>query len=466
MHWLDSFVSLVKQFFPPDFSYQYLQALFREPVLQTLEMAAGAMLFSASGGLLLALYIGARLPGSRFLYGALATVRAIPDLTLAILFVMVVGIGSPSGMLALAVFYAAAMGKVFADLFVSADPEPVEALHATGAGRLMVALYGLLPLRSRDLLTYGSYEFESKVRACVIVGAVGAGGLAGELMGTISMMDYRRTATVIVILVLLVAFLDRLAWLVRRYPLLLVALIPLGVISAWINWPKMFAFSHTVATVRSMLPPHLAPEDVHEIPRLIGETLWIAFGGTAMAAVLGAVLGAAGARNLAPMFVYAPVRRLLEVFRAIPDVVWGLLLVTTTVMGPMAGMLAIGLHSTGVFGKLYSESIENVQPEPVMALAAAGAPRLAVAGFGLFPLAFPPIAVHTLFRFEWNMRAATIMGIIGAGGIGQALFNAQQLFFYNKVAAYVIITWVLVMLTDFANSQLRKRWKITAEERA
>lgn len=465
MHWLESFVSMLRQFWPPAHDPAYLLAL-GKPVLETLEMAAGAMLFSASMGVLLGLYVGARLPGWRLVYGALATVRAIPDLTLAILFVMVVGIGSPSGLMALAVFYTAAMGKVFADLFVSADPAPVEALHASGAGRAMVALYGLLPLRSKDLLTYGSYEFESKVRACVIVGAVAAGGLGTEIIATINQYEYRYTATVIIILVLLVAVIDRISWLVRRYPVLLVGFVPMGVISAWMNRPRMFAFSHTVATIRSMLPPRLEPKDIHDIPRLVGETLWIAVGGTAMAALLGLILGTAAARNFAPAFVYAPTRRLLEVFRAIPDVVWGLLLVTTAVMGPMAGMLAIGLHSMGVFGKLYSESIENVEPEPVMALAASGAPRLALAGFGLFPLAFPPLVIHTLFRFEWNMRAATIMGIIGAGGIGQALFNAQQQFFYDKVIAYVIITWMLVMLTDFANAQLRRRWKITAEEPA
>jgi phosphonate transport system permease protein len=465
MHWFDSFISMLRQFWPPVHTRQYLWEL-RVPVLETVEMAAGAMLFSASCGLLLGLYIGARLPGWRYLYAALASFRAIPDLTMAILFVMVVGIGSPSGMLALAVFYTAAMGKVFADLFVAADPDPVEALQAIGAGRAMVALYGLLPLRSKDLLTYGSYEFESKIRACVIVGAVAAGGLGTEIISTINEYKYQYTATVIIVLVLLVALIDRMTWLVRRYPMLLLAFVPLGLLSAWINRPHMFALSHTVTTLRSMLPPHLEPQDVREVPRLIGETLWIAFGGTVMAALLGLLLGAAAARNLAPVLVYAPVRRVLELLRAIPDVVWGLLLVTTTVMGPMAGMLAIGLHSTGVFGKLYSESIENVQPEPVMALAAAGAPRLALAGFGFFPLAFPPIVIHTLFRFEWNMRAATIMGIIGAGGIGQALFNAQQLFFYNKVVAYVIITWALVMATDFANAQLRKRWKITAEERS
>jgi phosphonate transport system permease protein len=461
MHGLERFFSLLRQFFPPDYSLAYLRGLMKEAIPQTLEMAAGAMLFSATVGLLVALYIGARLPGWRLLYGLLATVRAIPDLTMAILFVVVVGIGPPSGMLALATFYSAAMGKVFADLFISADPEPIEALHATGARRLMVALYGLLPLRSRDLLTYGTYEFESKVRACVIVGAVGAGGLAGELVGTINELQYQRTLTVIIVLVLLVIVVDRFAWLVRRYPLLLLTLLPVGIICAWINWPQNFFFAHTLGVVRAMLPPKLSSDEFQGVPRLIGETLFIAFGGTAMAALLAVPLGAAAARNLAPAFIYVPVRRFLEILRAIPDLVWGLLLVTTAVLGPPAGMLAIGLHSTGVFGKLYSESIENVQPDPVLALAATGAPRISLASFGLLPLAFPPMAVLTLFRFEWNMRAATVMGIIGAGGIGEALFNAQQQFFYNKMVAYLIITWGLVMLTDLANAALRKRWRIT-----
>ena len=463
MHTLHSFFALLRQFFPPDLTWNYLSALFKEAVPQTLEMAAGAIIFSASGGLLCGLYIGARLPGARLLYGFLASVRAIPDLTMAILFVVIVGIGPPSGLLALAVFYGAAMGKVFADLFVSADPEPIEALHATGATRVSVALFGLLPLRSRDVLTYGSYEFESKVRACVIVGAVGAGGLAAELMGTINMLDYRRTATVIIVLVLLVAAVDRLSALVRQYPALLLGFLPLGLFSAWLNWPARFELSHTISVIRGMLPPTLSLEDIRQVPQLVGQTLLIALGGTALAAILALPVGAASARNLTPRWVYVPTRRVLELLRAVPDLVWGLLLVTTVLAGPLAGMLAIALHGTGVFSKLYSESIENVQQDPVIALAATGAPKMAVATFGLLPLAFPPMAVLTLFRFEWNMRAATVMGIIGAGGIGQALFNAQQLFFYKKMVAYVIITWALVILVDVANSQLRSRWKITRQ---
>jgi len=463
MHSLHSFFALLRQFFPPDLSWNYLRALFQEAVPQTLEMAAGAIIFSASAGLLCGLYIGARLPGARLLYVVLASVRAIPDLTMAILFVVIVGIGPPSGLLALAVFYGAAMGKVFADLFVSADAEPIEALHATGASRLSVALFGLLPLRSRDVLTYGSYEFESKVRACVIVGAVGAGGLAGELMGTINMLDYQRTATVIIVLVLLVAAVDRFTALVRKYPALLLGFLPIGIFSAWVNWPKRFELSHTVSVIRGMLPPTLSSDDIGQVPALVGQTFLIALGGTALAAVLALPLGAVSARNLAPAWLYIPMRRALELLRAVPDLVWGLLLVTTALAGPLAGLLAIALHGTGVFSKLYSESIENVQPDPVLALAATGAPKIAIATFGLLPLAFPPMAVLTLFRFEWNMRAATVMGIIGAGGIGQALFNAQQLFFYKKMVAYVIITWALVILVDVANSQLRNRWKITRE---
>ena len=456
---LHRFFAILRQFFPPDFAHGYPLDLLKEPVPQTLEMAAGAMFFSTLVGLLTGLYVGARLPGSRAVYGLLASLRAIPDLTMAILFVMLFGIGSPAGMMALATFYSAAMGKIFADLFVSATPEPVEAIYSTGAGRLTAAFYALLPLRLKDLLTYGSYEFESKMRACVIVGAVGAGGLGTELVGTIYQTDYRRTTTIIIFLVILIAVIDRLAWVVRKYPWLLMPLALLGMISAWINRPAMFAYSHTLATLRSMIPPHLPERAIHELPLLIAQTLFIAVAGTLLAVALAVPLGLAAARNLSPVWVYAPTRRVLEVLRAIPDLVWGLILVTTAVLGPVAGALAIGLHSGGVFGKLYSESIENVQPEPVLALASTGGARLAIAGFGLMPLAFPPMLVHTLFRFEWNLRAATIVGMIGAGGIGQALFNSQQLMFYDQTLAYVIITWVMVMLVDFANQRLRVRLK-------
>jgi phosphonate transport system permease protein len=460
MHWLESFLSQLRQFIPPDLSPSYLWAE-RVPLWQTVEIAAGAMFFALTIGLLLALIIGARLPGSRVLYSALVALRSIPDLTLAILCVVILGIGPGAGMLAIALYYGAAMGKVCGDLFISADPGPVESLRATGATSFTVAFYGLLPLRLKDMLTYGAYDFECAMRAAVIVGAVGAGGIGTELVGTINSTEYHRATTLILLLVALVGIFDMTAALIRRYPALLLGFAVGGLYSAWDCRPQMFALRHTFRVLAQMWPPHLAPEQIHGLPRLVGETLLIAFGGTALAVLFAYPLGLAAARNLAPVLLHVPARRFLELLRAIPEVVWGLLLVCLAVLGPRAGILALALHSTGVFGKLYAESIENVTPEPVMALAATGGPRMAVAGFGLLPLAFPPMAIHTLFRFEWNTRAATIVGMIGAGGIGSALYNAQQLFFYDQMLAYVLITCVLVIVIDLANSELRRRWKVT-----
>src|SRR5262249_48393482 len=160
-----------------------------------------------------------------------------------------------------------------------------------------------------------------------------------------------------------------------------------------------------------------------------------AAGGTALAVVLALPLGGLAARNFAPGFLHFPTRRLLEFLRAVPEVVWGLLLVCAAGIGPRAGILAPALPSPGAFGQRHAESIGIGRPGPVMAREATGAARIAIAGFGLMPLAFPPMAIHTLFRFEWNIPAAAIVGMIGAGGIGQALYNSQQLMFYDQTLA-------------------------------
>jgi phosphonate transport system permease protein len=163
------------------------------------------------------------------------------------------------------------------------------------------------------------------------------------------------------------------------------------------------------------------------------------------------------ARNLAPAPVATATRMLLGTLRAVPEVIWGLVLVTLVGVGPIARAIALGLHSAGVLGKLDAEACENVRRAPVRALEATGAGRLAVAFYAILPLASGPVAIHTLFRLEWNLRAASVVGMIGAGGIGQALYNAQQLFFYDQMMAYVVITWAIVMLADMLNDWIRRR---------
>ncbi len=452
--------SLIASFFPPNLSLSYLTALV-VPLLQTVGMASGGMLIACVVGLPIAMLIGANVRGARALYGLLSGVRAIPDLTLAILCVVIVGIGPAAGMLALAIFYAAMIGKVFADLFLAADWRPLEALRTTGATRMMVAFYGLLPITVTNLVSMGCYSFECAVRAAVIVGAVGGGGIGAELVGTISAFDYRRATTLILLLVVLVSALDSLSWLLRRHPRMIVLSIPFGIAALWIYRPEMATLRHAAATIGAMFPPALPLHALDRLPRLLLETVFIAGAGTVLAAVLAVPLALISSRNLVAASVAAAIRVLLETLRAVPEVIWGLVLVTLVGIGPIAGVVALGLHSAGVLGKLYAESCENVRRQPVQALEATGASRLAVACYAILPLASGPMAIHTLFRLEWNLRAATVVGMIGAGGIGQALYDAQQLFFYDQMMAYVLVTWAIVMLSDALSDWTRRRLRWT-----
>jgi phosphonate transport system permease protein len=457
-----SFFRFLGQFFPPDFSSHYLYAL-RVPIAETLAIAVAAIFMAVLVALPLGIVIGTRMPGWRVLYAVLAAVRSIPDLTMAIFCVIVVGLGAGAGMVALVVYYSVAMAKVFGEIFLSADPRPLDALRATGASRISLAAFGLIPIKLGDVFTYGVYELESAIRASVIVGAVGAGGIGAEIVGSLNDFDYRRVSTLIIVLVVLIVVVDRFCWLARRFPAVLAVLPPAGIVSLIYCWPELFAFRHAIHTFASMLPPSLSSAQKHELPSLILQTLGMAAGGTACAAILGVLVAPAAARGIAPWIVVQAVRRVLEFARAIPEVVWGLILVTFIGVGPWAGMAALGLHSFGVLGKIFAESLENVPPDPIRALEATGASRAAVAAFGNLPLAAGPIAVHALFRFEWNVRAATVLGIIGAGGIGEALYNAQEMFFYRQMFAYVLMTCALVEALDIASTQLRKRYRVSWE---
>ncbi len=439
-----------------DLSLHYLSAL-AIPVAQTVGMACAGMLLALAFGIPLAVAVATNAPGARLISTALAALRAIPDLTLAILAVVLLGLGPAAGIAALTVFYTAMIGKVFAELLIAAPRAPIDALRATGAPRVSLAAFGLVPMMLGDLTTFAMYAFECAMRASIIVGAVGGGGLGTELVGAINALDYRRTATLIVILIGLIAAVDFFGMLVRQNPRAGLLLVPLGLAALWIDRPQFLAISHAIETFAKMLPPQLSRSDLAALPVLLLQTAAIAIFGTALGALIGFFSALIAARNIVPLVVVMITRRFLDAARAIPEVVWGLVLVVSVGIGPLAGILALGLHSGGVLGKLYSEAFENVAPSAVTSIIATGAPKASTVAFAIIPLAFGPIAVNTLFRFEWNVRAAAVLGMIGAGGIGQALFLAQQLFFYKTMAAYVAITWLIVMAVDLLGERLRGR---------
>lgn len=187
------------------------------------------------------------------------------------------------------------------------------------------------------------------------------------------------------------------------------------------------------------------------------ETVQIALWGTFLAVFLGVPLGLAAARNIAPIWVVTPVRWVMNLLRSIPDLVMGLLFVVAVGLGPLAGVLAIALNTAGVLAKLFSEAVESIDKGPVEGVRATGASPLHEIMWGVIPQVAPLWTSFALYRFESNSRSATVLGLIGAGGIGQVLFEGMNGFEYSKVSAIVIIIVVAVTLIDMLSQAMRKR---------
>ena len=185
-------------------------------------------------------------------------------------------------------------------------------------------------------------------------------------------------------------------------------------------------------------------------------TIQIAIWGTALAAVLGAPFAILSSSNICPQWVVQPVRRLMDSCRAINEIVFALLFVVAVGLGPFAGVMALFVHNTGVFSKLYSEAVEAIDPRPVEGIRATGARWIQEVVFGVIPQVVPLWSSFILYRLETNVRSATTLGIVGAGGIGQSLYESIRAFRYAETAAQIIIVVVAVIVIDMVSARLRR----------
>ena len=192
--------------------------------------------------------------------------------------------------------------------------------------------------------------------------------------------------------------------------------------------------------------------------RLLGETILIAYVGTATGAVLGFAACFLTSRNLMrSAIVRMVVRRLLEFCRTVPDLVFALIFVAAFGLGALPGVLALAIHTTGALGKLFSEVVENIDMKPVTGVAASGGGWFAQVRFGVLPQVLSNFVSYALLRFEINVRAAAVLGFVGAGGIGLDLIVAIRKFFYSDVSAMLLMIVLTVMLIDSVSERLRHR---------
>ncbi len=213
---------------------------------------------------------------------------------------------------------------------------------------------------------------------------------------------------------------------------------------------KMFQFAS------GFYPPATDASFLRKLAVAALETLAISWLGTLLAVVGGLMLAlpAAGRRGVAAK---GASRLALNVLRAVPELVWAALVVVAAGLGPFSGTVALGLHTSGVLGRLFAEALENVNPEPHLSLRRHGVGALAAFWYATFPQVLPQLASYTLYRWEINIRAAAILGVVGAGGLGQMLHFHLSLFQTHEAASVLLAMIVLVGFVDVISNRVRIR---------
>ncbi len=244
-----------------------------------------------------------------------------------------------------------------------------------------------------------------------------------------------------------------------------VGLLVLVVASFWsldLQWAQFFSAEAAASMGRfvgEFFPPDTSPAFLHKVAVAAWETLAMSAVGTLLAAMAGLALALPAARLHAgdAARARAPTRLLLNALRSVPELVWAALLLISAGLGPLAGTLALALHTAGVLGRLFAEAVENAPPGPAEALRAQGVGHGRVFLYATLPQVLPQLMSYTLYRWENNIRAAAVLGVVGAGGLGQLLAFHMGLFHMPKTATILGAMLLLVAVVDAASLGAR-RW--------
>ncbi len=207
---------------------------------------------------------------------------------------------------------------------------------------------------------------------------------------------------------------------------------------------------------RDFFPPDFRDWRIYAREMLV--TVHIAVWGTLLAVVAAVPMGLLCSANIAPAWIHQPVRRMMDACRAINEMVFAMLFIVAVGLGPFAGVLALAVHTTGTLAKLFSEAVEAIDPRPVEGIRATGAHKLVEVLWGVLPQVMPLWLSFTLYRFESNVRSASVVGMVGAGGIGVVLFEVIRGFQYAQTCAVLVILVVSVSLIDLLSAWLRRRF--------
>ena len=471
----DHLTDILRQMIPPDWGY-FPRIL--APLWATVQMSVAGTALGSFFALLLAPLCAADMAGHRalrrILRALVQVLRSFPALILALTATFLFGIGTFAGTVAITVYTFAIMTRLTCDDAEAAPAGPYRALTAMGAAPYPAFFRAMVPQIAPAYLSNALYMLETNVRHSAILGYVGAGGVGLLLNEKISWREYDRVGAILLALFLAVCLVEtasaaltalvtgrrRMGKTARR--LLWAALGLLFLVSAaTVEAPD---FSRTsLRTVENMLAGLVRPDwafvfqaDKGGLGYLLLETVCIALAGTVLGAAVSLPLAILGSGRLMPRPVAVFFRAVCMAVRSVPFLVYGLIFIRATGPGAFTGVLTIAVCSVGLITKRFIEAIDSMDMRAYQALRAMGTGPLLRVRWALLPQLAPAFGSAVLYRFDVNVREASVLGMVGAGGIGAPLIFAMNQYAWPTAGAIAIGLVLLVLAIDALSARLRR----------
>ncbi|MDQ1145913.1 phosphonate transport system permease protein [Bacillus sp. SORGH_AS 510] len=434
-----------------------------------------------------------------FFRGILGFTRSIHELIWAWLFVAAVGLSPYAAIFALAIPYGGILGRIFADMLNDVPQNPIQALKSSGASRLQTLVYGYLPLVWADMISYTMYRFECSIRSSAIMSFVGLGGLGYQIQLSLADLKYDQVWTYVFFLIGLVLIVDIWSNFVRKglterkrrnglsYGWLSTLLTFLLIGGSWfyilitenahllellteknLEYAKKF-FGGLIGLHQDNIA-FLHADSWSSALKLTVETLEMSIMAIGFSTIAAFVTVIPAARNIANgnltsskswynWILYGLVRISYIFSRAVPELVWAMMIIFIFKPGILPGAIALALHNFGILGKLWAEVIEDMDPRPIRNLASTGASRIQIFFYGILATALPRFLTYILYRWEVIMRTTIVVGFVGAGGLGMEFKLAMSFFQYTQITLLLLCYMILVIIADFASESTRKAVK-------
>ncbi len=402
--------------------------------------------------------------------------RAVHELLWALLFIQVLGFDPMVAVLAIGLPFGAVTAKVYAETIDEADPAPFLALRATGASKLAALFYGVLPDIRGELTSFAFYRLECAIRSAAILGVIGAGGIGFQLDLSFETLRYSEIWTLIAALMLLSGLADRWSSAVRRATgpgvkrasfAALAVLLPLS--WRWVTLdPSALWSDRTIDLGRrlgdDLWPPRLGPGRWSELLGAMVDTtamsllaLAIAgFGGLAAATAVSRPTGRAAHNTALGGLRRMVLRLILLLLRAVPAPIWAFLMVLVLFPGLWPGAVALGIYNLGVLGRLFAEIIEDRDTASADGLLLTGARGVQTLFYGTLPTAGPRLTSVALYRWEVIVRETVVVGVVGAGGLGQLINEHLAARDFAAVAGAIVALVVVSLAIDSISAWLRR----------